>query len=121
MLDDVGCQVLQASLVLIQPLLANILDWQQPGAKKQLGRLKEVILLPFLPSWKWKRTPFGDKPHIFQDPIFHGTMIIGGRVIGEHGSPENADTEILKLEKSMGLWGWTGGCLFKLLGDSLFS
>ena len=22
----------------------------------------------------------GDKPHIFQDPIFHETMIMGGRV-----------------------------------------
>ena len=27
-----------------------------------------------------ENSPFGDKPHIFQDPIFHGTMLIAGRV-----------------------------------------
>ena len=25
--------------------------------------------------------PFGDKPRIFQDPIFHETMIMEGRVL----------------------------------------
>ena len=27
-----------------------------------------------------ENSPLGDKQHIFQDPIFHWTMIMGGRV-----------------------------------------
>ncbi len=48
------------------------------NSNKQIMMTKSNTLPPII--MEVETSPFGDKPHIFQDPIFHGTMIMGGRV-----------------------------------------
>ena len=57
----------------IDSMIRNI---KNPGCN--WGTLGNITLPPII--MEVENSPFGDKPHIFQDPIFHETMIMGGRV-----------------------------------------
>ncbi len=70
---------------------------------------KSSIYRPFLPkSWKWKTAHLETK-HIFQDPTFHGTMIMGGRAMWY--SSRNRLEEALTTTKRLRGW-WNLECRF---------